>query len=136
MKKLLRSWIESLYEATESWAERELPSREFYTAGRTSEDERKEEYIKSCPYRLAMRLVEQRYKIMPRYDERDKDCPPEWVRPYWYVIHKATGILCEKPYCSEREAERAITDYWEKYYEEWVPQNLHRITIPEWYGRW
>jgi hypothetical protein len=33
MRKLLRSWIESLYEATESWVEREVSSREFYIAG-------------------------------------------------------------------------------------------------------
>jgi hypothetical protein len=130
MKKLLRSWIESLYEATESWVEPELPSREFYTAGRTSEDVRKEEYIKSCPFRIAMHHVEKYYKIAPRYDGREKDAP-DWVQTsYWYVIHKRTGILCEKPYDSQREAERAITDYWEEHYKEWVSKNLHKIEIP------
>lgn len=124
MKKLLRSWIKSLYESTESWEEREVSSREFYIAGRTSEDKRKEEYVKSYPYRFAKSHVELYFKIMPRYNGRAEDVP-DWVQTTnWYVIHKATGILCEKPYDSQREAERAITDYWEKYYEEWVPKNI------------
>jgi hypothetical protein len=124
MKKLLRSWIEFLYEATESWVEKEIPNY------RNPAEEAKVRYIETLPWRMAESRVKAAYKIMPRYDERDKDSPPEWVRPYWYVIHKATGIICEKPYCSEREAERAITDYWEKYYKEWVPKNLHKIEIP------
>jgi len=130
MKKLLRSWIESLYKATESWSERE--GLDY----RNSADEAKERYIELLPWRMAEVYVKTNYKIMPRYDGRAEH-EPDWVKTTnWYVLHKATGILCERAYDSEREAVRSMTDYWLKYYKEWVPQNLHRITIPDRYRSW
>ncbi len=123
MRKLLRNWIEGLYEATESWVERESHCLTL--------EEHKEAYLSNLPSRMAERYVAKNYNTVPRHE---KYSLPEFDCTKWYVVQKSTGIVCERGYNSIHEALRSVSSYHEEYYSEWVRDNLHNIDIPN--RRW
>jgi hypothetical protein len=117
MKKLLRSWIESLYEATESWSGRKYPV--------IDKKQRTLDYLDAFAEKVAEGIVKDAYAINVQDDP--------FYGSAWYVCKKYNGIVCDRPFEFCRDAERSIRDYEYARAKEWVAKNQHKIEVPSWW---